>query len=113
MNIQSGNIGTQHFEEKQIIAAGHPVMVITWPVKPDNGVYEAGQLLGLDDGEVVAYDQDIPLKGVCMRKVDTAVEAAADIIVHGTVVKAALTVLGAPIDNDDILALHDITVYPI
>ncbi|MDR1397176.1 MAG: hypothetical protein LBJ14_05540 [Desulfarculales bacterium] len=124
MAIQNGIVGGVSFKEAQVIAEGHPVVVRSRVVKANQGTLQPGQLLALDSaGLAVAYDpaytpgqNDPPapaLYGVCLHLVDTAAEAAAEVIVHGTVVKAVLFTLAGAATPAVLEALEALTIYPV
>jgi hypothetical protein len=124
MSIQNGFLGSVSFKESQVIAEGHPVVVRSRVVKANQGTLNPGQLVAIDStGLLVAYDPaytpgqgDPPapvLAGVCLHLVDTAAEAAAEVIVHGTVVKEALKSLTAAAAPAQLTALEKLLIWPV
>lgn len=101
-------LDTKQFSDKRVLDDRHPAIVITRAFKANNGTIPAGELVAYDvNGDVVSFDPAgiAPVNdpvGVCVHDVDTAKVTIGGVVVHGTVVSAALTVKGADADADDI-----------
>ncbi len=60
MANHSANLGSLDLVEKEITAGGHPVMLRSWPLRPDAGELSAGLLVARDKaGQVHAYGEEL------------------------------------------------------
>lgn len=60
MTNYSANLGSLDLVEKKVTAGGHPVMLRSWPLRPDAGELAAGLLVARDKtGQVHAYGEDL------------------------------------------------------
>lgn len=117
----NANLGTQTFIEKNILDPLHPAIIRTMDAKANNGTLVQGLIVAKDsNGDIVAYDPvgADPLNdpiGILIKGIDTTKDTLANVLRHGTVVKAEV-ILGDgssdPADSDfDLLVAKQ--VYPI
>ncbi len=108
----NANLGTQSFQEKQVVTGTHPAVVRPMKALANQGSLEAGLVVAKDSsGLVVPYDPQgtAPVNdpvGVLISKVDTSVETVVRVLVHGTVVKESLLVGSNPASDSDVQALE-------
>lgn len=95
-----------------IIDGRHPAVAKVLPFKEDNGVFEAGEIIALNAaGKADFYDGggegslSVPV-GVCIYKIDTAKDSLGSVLLHGTVIRAAVKNKGARADNAAVSALE-------
>jgi hypothetical protein len=103
-----------------VASSTHPCVFKTYKAKAAQGTLPGGMLVALDaDSKLVPYNRAgaAPLnvlKGVLSRPIDTTVDDAAIVIIHGTV-NSSLLCYGAAGDlvtAADLAALEAMTVYP-
>ena len=96
-------LGTQAFGDKPVIDRTHPAVIIGSKVKTNSGTIERGALVSRDaSGLIVAFKAALGVAGVLTEAVDTSVEEVVPVLVHGTVVRAALTTLGAAATDEQV-----------
>jgi len=120
-----GKIGEISIKEVQVIAdVEHKSVIVTKRLKPNQGVLEAGSIIGKDlsTGDLLFYnptatdDTGNPTQepiGVLVNLVNTDKQTLANIIVHGVVLKNALKVKAGNVDTAVLDALEAKTIWTI
>lgn len=82
-----GKIGQLSTQALQIIATGHPPIVMTGAVKAGTGQWEPGTILTRDSGELAPWDgiSGDPI-GVSTDEVDSDNQTSANYLAHGLAV---------------------------
>jgi hypothetical protein len=108
----NGVLGTQTFTEKTVVSDNHPPVVRNMEALADNGTIEAGTILSKNaDGKIISCDftasdgTEIPA-GVLVQTIDTSADTMALVLVHGTVVRAALMSAGEASADAQVSALE-------
>lgn len=119
----NAKLGTNTFEDKQILDRTHPGVVVAGLFAAAQGILPNGLIVAKDGtGLYVPYDPTAldttktPV-AVLAEEVDTAVTTVAGVVRHGTVVAENLLVgdatATAAASASDIALLADITIYAI
>jgi len=86
-----GQIGSISISKVTVITGDHPAVVLSGEVEPDQGVLEPGTILARNASQkLVAWDGSGDPVGVLEGRCDTAAQATALYLAHGTVVEAVL-----------------------
>lgn len=118
--MSNAKIGTMTINEESARGLGHPPVIQTRAVKPDQGVLPCGLLLedsptGLVPWAPEAEGGPKAIAGVLDRACDTAVEDSCLIIVHGSArlpaLKVGATAQAAP-GETALAALAAVGIYP-
>ena len=95
---------------------GHPPVVVNIPIKPNQGILPAGQILQASASGLVGYDPagSEQIVGVLEMECDTSREDSALVIVHGSARASLLKVgvTGDKPDNDTLDALIAASIFP-
>ncbi len=130
----TANIGTYTpFKPAEAIysAEMHPPVILSMKVKADQGILEAGTIVGKDgDGLIVPYDPTATIVvdsttgatapapeatpiGVLVERVDTTKETVGNVLVHGIVFRERLIRVGADVSEDDLKKLAEKLIWAI
>lgn len=108
----NGVVGQQTISYKTVADGNHPAVIRMVEFLSDNGTIKAGEIIAYDtNGKAVSYDpaavdsKNIPV-GVLTEDIDTTTDTAGMMAVHGTLVRAAITVKGASASDANISALE-------
>ena len=108
-----GKIGSLSTKTVQVVAAGHPAVILTGAVKAGPGQWEPGTILIRDAGELAPWDGTTgePV-GVSTDAVDSTAQLSANYLAHGLAVIENLKLAdgSAPADTQ-IFTLHKIGIY--
>ena len=111
-----GKIGEMTTKEVQIITELHPPVIITVPLKANQGYLELGSIIAKNNnGENVLYDPsdtNQQIVGVLANSVDTNRQDIGNVIVHGVVVRKFLKAK-KPVDDKVIEKLNQKTIWSI
>lgn len=108
-----GKIGSLSTKVIQVVAAGHPPVLLTGPVKPNSGQWQPGTILIHDAGELAPWDGTAgdPI-GVLIEAVDSTAQFSANYLAHGMTVIENLTLAdGSAPDETQILTLAKAGIY--
>ncbi len=108
-----GKIGSLSTRAIQIVAAGHPAVILSGAVKANSGQWQPGTILTRDANELAPWDgaTNEPA-GVSTEAVDSTVQASANYLAHGVAVIENLKLAdGSAPTAAQIFALHKIGIY--
>lgn len=108
-----GKIGSLSTNVVQIVAAGHPAVILTGAVKAGGGQWQPGTILIRDAGKLTPWDGTTgdPV-GVLTEACDSTVQASANYLAHGLAVIENLKLAGGGVPTAaQILTLHKISIY--
>jgi hypothetical protein len=112
MATVNGVVGTQTITGKTVTDGRHPAVIRIMEFASGTGTIKAGEIIALNaSGKAVSFDPaasdtaKTPV-GVCTEDIDTAVNTAGSVAVHGTVMKKSLLTQGAASSAAHITALE-------
>jgi len=108
-----GKIGSLSTKLVQVVAAGHPSVILTGAVKANAGQWEPGTILIRDGGELAPWDGTAgdPV-GVATEAVDSTAHSSANYLAHGLAVIENLKLADGSAPSDaQIFSLHKIGIY--
>ena len=108
-----GKIGSLSSLVIQVVAAGHPPVIMTGPVKAATGQWEPGTILIRDGGKLAPWDglAGDPM-GVLTEACDSDTQLSANYLAHGTAVIENLKLAdGSAPTETQIFALAKAGIY--
>lgn len=110
-----GKIGSFSSRIVQVVAAGHPAVIMTGAVKANTGQWEPGTILIRDAGELKPWDGAAGSPaGVSTAAVDSASQASANYLAHGCAVIENLKLAdGSALTENQILTLAEAGIFGV
>lgn len=89
---------TQNLNLKQVINNTHPPVVLRFALGETSPAYEAGQVVGIANNQIVSFSETVTKAGVITQAVE-ANAGGVNVLIHGTVNRESLVIEESQAEN--------------